>query len=100
MVESGVNAQRVSQPQPAPLAVVEVVRDDTRCRCVALRHPFAAHDNNRFKISKAALLLESLTDKLVAILDLYLYIPDPNVLRVGVLQGHLTLTDVVRATYT
>ena len=62
MVESGVNAQRVSQPQPAPLAVVEVVRDDTRCRCVALRHPFAAHDNNRFKISKAALLLEWLTD--------------------------------------
>ena len=40
-----------------------------------------------------------LTDKLVAILDLYLYIPDPNVLRVGVLQGHLTLTDVVRATF-
>lgn len=39
-----------------------------------------------------------LTDKLVATLDQYLYIPDPNVLRVGVLQGHLTLTDVVRTT--
>ena len=38
-MERGMNPQRVSKPQPSPLAVVEVVRDDARRGRVPLRHP-------------------------------------------------------------